>query len=238
MKCLVFAATYNENGNIQLLYEDLRRRYPTFSILIVDDASTDGTLQFLKYVEQRDSNFYLIQRASKLGLGSAHNLAFVFAFENDYDFLITMDADLSHRPDQIQRFINEIAKSDFVVGTRQNNGSTSYTGMRKIMSRSANFMCKKLLSCGVTEYTSSFRIFSRTAVAYLVKHGSKKNDYSFFIETIVKLKENGFRITEVPIDFECRENGASKIPKGQIILSLQTLTFLSLSQLLSKITNK
>jgi dolichol-phosphate mannosyltransferase len=225
---VIFTATYNEQGNIQTWYEQVRSRYPDVTILIVDDSSTDGTSEFLSSVSSTDKKLYLHTRNSKLGLGSAHLYAYEFALNNNYERLITLDADLSHLPSQLDRFLNSPRQGDFIIGTRWGAGSCNYRGVRKLLSFLANRIARTLLATGLTEYTSSFRSFSPRALQVIIANRPRNDNYGFFLESIEILHKQKLNLSEVPIDFNDRILGKSKIPKNQIFVStwlLITLIF-------------
>ena len=221
---LVFLATYNEALNIEKILDLLLILPIKVDILVVDDNSPDGTSEKIREIQTKCSQIKLITRPAKLGLGSAHKFAINYALENNFDFLVTMDADLSHNPADIPRFLQFSNEVDFIIGTRWGaNGSCSYIGVRRLLSKSANRIAKVALRTSLTEYTSSFRVFNRRALAILNKKKPIDDGYAFFIETIAILNQNNLQMREIGIDFQDREQGKSKIPKYQVFVSSKVI---------------
>lgn len=235
-KLLIFTATLNENGNIQHWYAQVRNEAPHSTILVVDDSSIDGTNEFLKSQSLVDKELILYTRPKKLGLGSAHLFAYNYALEKNFSRLITLDADLSHLPSQLNRFLTTNNPTDFIIGTRWGEGSCNYTGVRKLLSYSANKIARLFLRTGLTEYTSSYRSFSLRGIRVILENPPKNDSYAFFIETIEILFQQGISLSEIPIDFLDRTVGSSKIPKNQIFISAFTLIRLASLRVLNSIT--
>jgi dolichol-phosphate mannosyltransferase len=233
-RALISTATYNEAGNILEWYQRTRAVAPSAHLLVVDDGSPDGTAGIIRDLQSRDVNLHLIERPGKGGLGSAHRTAMVFALEHGYEVLITMDADLSHQPEQLPPFLELVPEYDFVIGTRSGDGSCDYTGVRKFLSLAGNRAARLMIPTGLTEYTTSMRAFSPRALEVLFAAGVRDDGYAFFMEVVETLHSAGCRMTEVPIHFMDRTRGQSKIPKHQIWLSAATLTRLSSRRLVRR----
>jgi dolichol-phosphate mannosyltransferase len=232
---LVFTATYNERDNVQGLIADIWRAVPQAHILIVDDNSPDGTGDLLDAVAAKDQRLIVIHRPSKLGLGTAHHLAMVFAMRKGYDTLVTMDADLSHDPRDIPKLVARLANADFVTGSRyMPGGSCDYTGYRIFVSQVANAAARILLRLPLHEFTTSFRAFRVARLADVDFVKMHNSGYSFFMETVYRLHQAGFRLGEVPIHFRDRTAGVSKIPRLEIIRGMRKLLALASSRLLGR----
>ena len=147
--------------------------------------------------------------------------------------MITMDADLSHEPEQIPNLFEEIESYDFIIGTRRSGGETDYVGIRKFLSTTGNILARFLIPTGLSEYTTSFRLFNSLALKTLVLNESKIEGYAFFMEVVEFLYQSELRLGEVPIHFHDRKNGKSKIPRMQILKSIIVLLKLTLKRLLS-----
>lgn len=230
-RALICTATFNEAGNIPEWYSRTRAVAPEADLLVVDDGSPDGTADVVRSLQETDPGLHLIERPGKGGLGSAHRTAMLFALENRYDLLITMDADLSHQPEQLPPFLQLVPEYDFVIGTRSGEGGCDYTGVRKFLSLAGNRAARLMIPTGLTEYTTSMRAFSPRALEILFSQGVRDDGYAFFMEVVETLHQAGLRMTEVPIHFMDRTRGQSKIPKHQIWLSASTLMRLSASRL-------
>ena len=137
---LVFTPTYNEIDNIEKWLEEVVSQ-TCADILVVDDSSSDGTAELLASKTKELKQLEVVTRSSKSGIGSAHLLALKLAFDKTYDYLITLDADLSHNPQDIPRFLEAIKLANYVVGTRSRGGSTELSGFRLILSKGANLVC-------------------------------------------------------------------------------------------------
>lgn len=233
-RALISTATYNEAGNIAEWYARTRTVAPHADLLIVDDGSPDGTAQVIRGLQEEDPGIHLIERPGKAGLGSAHRTAMLFAVEHGYQVFVTMDADLSHQPEQVPPFLQLVPEYDFVIGTRSGAGSCDYTGTRKFLSLAGNRAARLMIPTGLTEYTTSMRAFSPRALEVLFTAGVRDDGYAFFLEVVETLHRAGCRMTEVPIHFMDRTRGKSKIPKHQIWLSMSTLTRLSGRRLLPR----
>jgi len=230
-RVLVATATFNEAGNVLEWHTRVRAVLPDVELLIVDDSSPDGTAEIIKGIQQSDPLVHLIVRPAKSGLGSAHRAAMLFSLENEFDVLVTMDADLSHQPEEIPALLEQMPTVDFVIGTRSGEGSSDYTGMRRFLSLAGNRAARIFIPTGLTEYTTSLRAFNPRALNVLFTHGIQDDGYAFFMETVEILYRAGCRMSEVPIQFMDRTRGKSKIPKHQIWLSGSTLARLSAKRL-------
>jgi dolichol-phosphate mannosyltransferase len=234
-RLLVFTATYNERHNIGVLLKGIWDAAPQAHVLVVDDNSPDGTGTLLDEIARSESRLTVIHRPAKLGLGTAHHLAMLFALRRGFDTLITMDADLSHDPQDIPRLTASLANADFVIGSRYaKGGSSGYSGYRHFVSAAANRAARLLLRLPVHEFTTSFRAFrvSRlSAVNFAKMHNA---GYSFFMESVYRLHQAGFRLAEIPITFHDRVAGESKIPRNEIFRGMSKLLHLSLSRLVRR----
>jgi len=216
-KLLVFAATYNEAQNIPLLLADIWAVMPRADVLIVDDHSPDGTGRLLDEISQGDQRLKVIHRPRKLGLGSAHYLAMIYAMRSQYDLLVTMDADLSHDPKDIPRLVQGLGDGDFLIGSRYApGGKCDYVGYRKELSRIANVLARVMMRINIHEFTTSFRVFNVESLKKVKFNWIGNFGYSFFLESVVRLHANGLKLKEEPIHFYNRHSGKSKIPSLEI----------------------
>ena len=237
-KILVFIATYNENLNISDLFYNIIKISPEYDVLIIDDNSTDGTKESLEKLNATHTCLSVIHRPRKMGVGSAHRAAMVYALKNEYEELVTMDADFSHSPSTIPQMLEKLKTSDFVIGSRyMKGGKSDYEGYRKWVSLIANNFARLTLGIKIHECTTSFRAFRVSLFNTLNLSAIRSNGYSFFLECVFELKCVDAEMTEVPIHFKDRFHGNSKIPKTEIFRSLYKLASLFLSRLYKKQTD-
>ncbi len=234
-KILVFIATYNEKQNISDLFYNIIKISPEYDVLIIDDNSTDGTKESLEKLNATHTCLTVIHRPRKMGVGSAHRAAMVYALKNGYEELVTMDADFSHSPSTIPQMLEKLKTSDFVIGSRyMKGGKSDYEGYRKWVSLIANKIARLILGIKIHECTTSFRAFRVSSFNTLNLSAIKSNGYSFFLECVYELKCIDVEMTEVPIHFKDRFHGNSKIPKTEIFRSMYKLASLFLSRFYKK----
>ena len=230
-RILVFSATYNEIENIEELISGIQKNLPNASILIIDDNSPDNTQEIIKKLKKNNKNLFLIEREKKLGLDTAHKEAFKFAIKNNFDYLITMDADLSHDPIELPVFIKNLKDFPFVIGSRYiSEGKCLMKGSRLIMSKIGNKIIKIVSGIKSSEFTTSYRGFNIKNLKNFNLSNVKSKGYSFMMGTLFELEKNNIQIKEIPITFYDREKGVSKIPKIEIFRTLKNLFFLTLSK--------
>ena len=223
-KILVFTATYNEVENIEKLILGIFHFAPKADVLVIDDNSPDGTGRLLAALAEKNKKLHVIHRAGKEGLGTAHLMAMRFAVEKKYDVLITMDADFSHDPKYLPKMLNLIKEYDFVIGSRyMPGGGLGYGFSRTLLSRSANWLARLLLSIKLTECTTSYRAFRRDLLEKILQARVDSSGYSFFFEMVYVVSRLTSKVTEFPIYFADRVAGESKISKHEIFRGLVTL---------------
>lgn len=208
---LIITPTYNEIDNIQnFLDEVINRR---LSVLVIDDNSPDGTSEIVKRMKKNNSNIHLITREKKLGLGSAYREGFNWFIKSDYSHCIEMDTDFSHTFRDLKKILSEIINYDLVIGSRyiDGGGSTGWDKKRKMLSKYANKFAKKLLNSEINDLTSGFRSYSKTAIKSSKYESTVANGYGFQIEMANRIENKNLKILEVPITFEERRLGESKM---------------------------
>ena len=223
-KTLVFTATYNESNNIKKFIDDVFNSSNEVDLLIIDDNSPDKTFEIIKSHNQINKRLVLIKRQKKLGLDTAHKLAYEYAKDNRYEKLITLDADLSHNPNEISKFINLLNQYDFVIGSRYiKEAKNNQPLLRFLLSFLGNKLIKILLRSGLSEHTNSYRGFNLVKLKSFNLNLVKCSGYSFFMGTIHILKSKNVSICEIPIIFNDRVHGISKIPKIEIFRTIFNL---------------
>ena len=232
-KTLIFTATYNESENIEKLIKSIKEQPFNLDILIIDDNSPDGTKNIITSLQKDYINLFLINREYKLGLDTAHKVAYNYAISNKYDFLITMDADLSHDPNEIKNFLAHLECSPFVIGSRyMEGGKCLMKNKRLIISKYGNLLMKYLLRIDCNEFTTSYRGFNIEKLKNFTLDMVKTKGYSFFMGTIYEVAKQKYIIKEIPIIFKDRIKGYSKIPRLEIFRTLKNLLILSIRNLI------
>ena len=219
-KILVFLPTYNEKGNLDRLGEQILSMGPEYSLLIVDDQSPDGTGEIAdQLAKEHPGRVEVIHRAPPRGRGLAGRDGLRRASETDGDIIVEMDADFSHRPEDIPKLIEAIQDADVVLGSRyMPGGSTEGFGpRRRLNSRVAGLLSRLALGLRYSDPTSGFRAFRREALASLPWDRFLSDGPSIVGETLYALRKRGYRIAEVPIIFVERRVGESKISPKLIL---------------------
>ena len=223
-RVLVFTACYNEKQNIEKLILEINNNLPGSYILIIDDNSPDQTQNVVKILQNKIVNLELIVREKKLGLDTAHKLAYDYAIRNKFDFLITMDADLSHDPKELKNFVKWLKQYPFEIGSRYTaGGKCLMKGSRLVMSKLGNLVIKFFSRIKSNEFTTSYRGFNITKLNGFHLNDVNEKGYSFFMGTLFEINKKKFPIKEIPITFLDREKGVSKIPKFEIFRTLINL---------------
>ena len=230
-KILVFTATFNEVENIVELVNLIKHQPSKPHLLIIDDNSPDGTSEEIKKLQNKFENLFLIRRNDKLGLDSAHKEAYAFALKNNYDFLITMDADFSHDPNEIGTFIKNLDEFPFVIGSRYvQGGQCLMRGKRLLLSKYGNLIMKFIFQIDCNEFTTSYRGFNLKKLNNFHLNLIKTKGYSFFMGTVYEVFKQKFRIKEIPIIFKDRSKGYSKIPHVEIFRTIKNILVLKLTK--------
>jgi dolichol-phosphate mannosyltransferase len=221
--------TYNEQENIVQLVEEIVNLGLNSRVIIVDDNSPDGTGQLADELAAQFVGVGVIHREGKLGLGTAHIAGMKAALNDGMDAILTMDADFSHHPRYIPDLLAALERFDVAIGSRYvPGGGTRYcTVPRKALSHGANLFARTVLSLGAGDATAGFRGYRREVLESIALDEIVSNGYSFLIEMLYRCQRQGWSVGEVPIVFENRQRGASKISKTEILRAMQTVVRLS-----------
>lgn len=215
MKTTVVVPTYNEAENLRGLTEQLWALSLPVEILVVDDASPDGTGQIADEIAQQNpSRFSVIHRTGLLGLGTAYVTGFRQALANGADVIVQMDADFSHSPNYLPEMVAQLANYDVVIGSRYTpgGGTDKEWGLgRKVLSSWANFYARAILGLRTYDATAGFRIWRAATLRGLGLERVISNGYVFQVEMAYLAERLGYRIIELPIYFEDRRIGHSKM---------------------------
>jgi dolichol-phosphate mannosyltransferase len=215
---LVVLPTYNEAENVIGVSADVLAVDASLEILVVDDASPDGTAERVAEAAGRQPRLQLLRRPGKLGLGTAYLAGFRHGLDHGYDRVLTMDCDRSHNPRYIPALLAAMGEADLAIGSRYvpGGGILNWPWHRRALSAFANLYARSLLRLPVHDCTSGFRCYSREVLARVDPFGVRSSGYSFLEEMAWRVHRCGFRIAEVPIVFEQRSAGVSKIDSSEI----------------------
>ncbi|MCB5248452.1 MAG: polyprenol monophosphomannose synthase [Candidatus Cloacimonadales bacterium] len=216
MKALLIIPTYNEVENIQRLLDILLKGNQDLEILVLDDNSPDGTARVVKEMMEQETRIHLIERPGKMGLGSAYVTGFKYALQKDFEFIMEMDADFSHNPDDVPRLLEAAQKCDLVIGSRYSNGVNiiNWPFKRLLISYFASKYVRIITSMPIKDPTGGFKCFRRKVLESINLDKILSDGYAFQIEMNFRAWAKGFRIKEVPIVFTERINGVSKMSRN------------------------
>ncbi len=240
MKPVVIVPTYNERDNIDILIEELLALPVNVSVINVDDGSPDGTGEASEAWAAKTQRVQVIHRSGKLGLGTAYIAGFKHALAQDFDRIMTMDADFSHHPRYIPAMLELSRERAMVIGSRYvpGGGTLNCSWKRRMLSEGADGVAKLLLGLQARDCTAGFRCYRREVLQAIDLDAIFANGYSFLIEMIFNVQRHGFQIGEVPIVFEDRRRGTSKISQSEVWRALQTVGRLSVRRLREKLTGE
>ena len=212
---LVVTPTYNESENIEAFITEVLKQNGGIDILVVDDNSPDGTGAIVDRIHNANPRVHVLHRSGKMGLGTAYVEGFKFAIARGYEFVFEMDADFSHNPSEINRFLEKMESSDLVIGSRYTNGVrvVNWPMRRLILSYGANLYTRIITQMPLKDATSGFKCFRRRVLESIDLTKVRSNGYAFQIEMDFKAWKAGFRVSEHPITFVDRRSGSSKMSK-------------------------
>ncbi|MBF0589476.1 MAG: glycosyltransferase [Magnetococcales bacterium] len=223
-KILIMVPTYNEKENVENLTGKLAKLHPDLDLLFIDDNSADGTGALLDRIAEGMPRLSVMHRQGKLGIGSAHQDGIAYAYDNGYDVLVTMDADLTHNPEDITRFLAIRDQYDVVVGSRfmRADSLPGWNMWRRFLTFFGHLLTTRLLGMSY-DATGAFRLYNLGKVPRNLFGMVESLSYSFFFESLFRLHSNHHAIGEVPIYLPARTYGKSKICIADIIRSVRFL---------------
>ena len=230
---LIIIPAYNEGKNLIELLKKIRSENENWSIIIVDDSES---LETNKLIENyKEKKIYYIKRDLKMGRGSAVRFGFEYSKKNKFDYVLEMDADLSHNPFEIKLLLNKLIskKHDLVIGSRylKNSKIIGWPIKRRIFSKLSNFLAKCLFGFGLTDYTNGFRVYNADAINELIKYPIENKGFMYLTETFTILKKKNFKISEQATVFINRKKGSSTLRLSEILRSLVGIIKLKLKKL-------
>ena len=213
-RALVVIPTYNEAANLPQLVPQVLAQDSRLEVLVVDDASPDGTGQLADGLAQREPRVHVLHREGKLGLGTAYIAGFRWALEQGYDYVFEMDADFSHDPAHLKEFLKAAATADLVLGSRYLGGKVTVVNWpiaRLMLSYWANVYARWVTGLRIWDLTGGFKCFRTKVLQAIDLSQVRSNGYAFQIEMSVRAWRKGFKLAEVPIVFVDRTEGQSKM---------------------------
>ena len=213
MKNLVIIPTYNEKDNIEPIIKAIQEQQSEILILGVDDGSPDGTGAIVRSLSESDQRIHLLENSGKGGLGKAYLQGFAWGLENGFDACIQMDADFSHRPVDLNKLVEALRSEDFVIGSRyvQGGATSNWAWYRKMISLFGSFYSRMILGYPVHDWTGGFNGWNVKVLKAMNLGDVRSEGYSFQIEMKYRGLKSGFKVKEVPITFDERREGASKM---------------------------
>ncbi len=226
---LICIPTYNEAENIRGVIErTLATGIPGLSILVIDDGSPDGTANIVEAMAQGLANprIHLLRRNSKSGLGPAYLAAFAWALEHSFDYVVEMDADGSHQPEELGRLLDASRDADLVLGTRWMAGGKveNWPFYRRAISRMGTWYAEIALKVPYKDLTGGYRVLSKNLLETLDLRSIQTLGYGFQIEIAMRAFDAGLKVAEVPITFIERTQGRSKMSKRIVFEALERTT--------------
>ena len=231
-RALVVIPTYNEADNVAALIQQVLDSASRISVLVVDDASPDGTGRIVDDIAAAGKNVAIIHRTGKMGLGSAYRAGFRHAISEGFELVVTMDADFSHDPKVIPQLLAGMADHDVMIGSRYvpGGGTVNWDFRRRLLSHGANKFAKLLLRFSTNDNTSGFRCYHRRVLESVRFDEIRSSGYSFLVEMLYRCARMGFTIGECPITFVDRRFGKSKLSRGEIFQGIRTVFRLRLAR--------
>jgi dolichol-phosphate mannosyltransferase len=215
---VVVIPTYNEAANIELIVDRVRASVPAFDVLVVDDGSPDGTGDIADGLSAADDHVHVMHRTAKAGLGAAYLAGFAWALDRDYEYVVEMDADGSHLPEQLPRLLAAARDADLVLGSRWVPGGkiVNWPRSRLILSRGGNIYTRIAMGLPLRDATGGYRVFRRKTLDNIDLPSVVSQGYCFLVDLALGAVDAGLRVVEVPITFVERERGESKM-SGSIV---------------------
>ena len=214
---LIIVPTYNERENLPELVQGVFATLADSEVLVVDDASEDGTGDVADDLARREPRLHVMHRTSKLGLGTAYVAGFVWGLRRGYEYVFEMDADLSHNPRDLPAFIDALERgADLVIGSRNvPKGDVEGWGpIRHLISKGGSLYSRTILGLDVQDLTSGFKAFRASVLEAIDLAEVRSEGYSFQIELTYRAILKGFRVDEIPIVFVDRRAGHSKMSRA------------------------
>jgi dolichol-phosphate mannosyltransferase len=213
---LVCIPTYNERDNVSAIARAVVAADPRVDVLIVDDNSPDGTGQLAERLSVIEPRIHVLHRPRKQGLGRAYLHAFEWALQRGYQYVLEMDADFSHDPRYIPKFLNATERgADLVLGSRyvSGGGTLNWGFFRKLVSRGGSLYARRVLGIRIRDLTGGFKCFRRQVLESINLPAVRSTGYAFQIELTYRALRKGFKVVEIPIVFEDRRVGQSKMSR-------------------------
>ncbi|WP_166350454.1 polyprenol monophosphomannose synthase [Phytoactinopolyspora limicola] len=240
LEVLVIIPTYNEALTVEKTVARVHTATPDVHVLVVDDNSPDGTGALADELASHDTRVHVLHRTAKNGLGAAYVAGFRWALDAGYRYVVEMDADGSHQPEELPRLLAALADADLVVGSRYVPGGTvvDWPRHREILSRGGNTYTRIVLGMQLRDATSGYRAFRAETLRSIDLDAVASQGYCFQIDLAWRTVSAGLRATEVPITFSEREQGESKMGAAIVREALVRVTRWGLEYRLGQITSK
>jgi dolichol-phosphate mannosyltransferase len=225
-RVLVIIPTFNERENVEAIVGRVRAAVPAVDVLVVDDNSPDGTGELADGLAAVDDQVKVVHRTAKDGLGRAYLAGFRWALEHGYDVMVEMDADGSHRPEELPLLLNALREADLVIGARWVPGGevVNWPKSREVLSRSANAYAKVMLGVPLHDATAGYRAFRATTLEKIGLDEVDSRGYCFQIDLALRAVRQGLRVVEVPITFVERAQGTSKMSRNIVAEAMWRVT--------------
>ena len=225
-RVLVIIPTYNEIASLPGILDRVRASVPGADVLVVDDGSPDGTGELADDRAAADERIHVLHRAEKAGLGAAYLAGFAWGLEQGYDALVEMDADGSHRPEELPRLLDALEEADLVLGSRWVPGGTvlNWPTSRKVLSRGGNLYTRLALGIPLRDATGGYRAFRAGTLRALGLHDVASEGYCFQVDLAWRALQQGLVVREVPITFVERAAGTSKMSRDIVLEALWRVT--------------
>lgn len=236
-RILVIVPTYNEAKNLPQIVPEILKQDPRLEVLVVDDNSPDGTGDLADRMAQTKTRVHVLHRQAKEGLGRAYLAGFQWGLEQGYQAMFEMDADFSHDPAFLPRFLVAIEDADLVLGSRYATGVNviNWPISRLLLSLGANLYARWITGLPLSDSTGGFKCFRREVLAAIDFSKVRSNGYAFQIEMSFRAWRKGFRLKEIPIIFHDRVEGQSKMSKRIVREAIWMVWWLRLQGLLGRI---
>ncbi|GAB3540936.1 polyprenol monophosphomannose synthase [Arthrobacter tecti] len=226
MRTVTIIPTYNERVSLPLTLGRLRDAVPHSDVLVVDDNSPDGTGKLADDIAAQDAAVHVLHRQGKEGLGAAYIAGFRWALEQGYEVLVEMDADGSHRPEELPALLEAVKDAHLVIGSRWVPGGSvvNWPAHRKLLSRAGSLYSRTMLGLDVRDITAGYRAFRSETLRSIDLGSIESVGYGFQVDMTFRVASQGMRIVEVPITFVEREHGDSKMSGNIVFEAMANVT--------------